>query len=307
MEDTLYYSINAGSTQRYFNIAKDLAKLNSKNEEITTRDGHVYGYLVNVSASIGATNSMLAFAAPNSWKMRNSFRKFHAYRNLMFDNAGIEGEEKGKYGKTMRVYLDQEHVVASDVQMVTVDSQGNSITYDGGEWTYTQLATTPIYGAGPRPGTENNQWADLFPLHICEENQFSIPGDDSNSGMYDSVGMIHSYNLDRMEVVTPTGAEVLESPSNPLAALKATGNQATGAVLDIAIDQELEAPPYDIADNGDSIYAPLNAFKVSASTAGTISFQMFVPAGVMRTELTVDTSYPITVQVLGKVLCKDLA
>jgi hypothetical protein len=46
-----------------------------------------------------------------------------------------------------------------------------------------------------------------------------------------------------MEIVTPSADVTLETPSNPLAALRSNGNQATGEVLDLAIDQELEAPP----------------------------------------------------------------
>ncbi|AXH78553.1 MAG: hypothetical protein [Circular genetic element sp.] len=304
MENNLAYALK--STTAYLNVARDLSRVNSKNEEITSRDGHVFGYLVDVKVT---GSSISAFRAPNTWKMRNSFRKFHAYRDLMFDNAGIEGEEKGRYGKTIRPYLDAGHVNGTEAQVLSVDSAGGEVDFDGGEWTYTSLATTPIYGEGPRPGTSTQQWADAFSLHICEENVIELAGDETQSDMYSQVGMIHSYNLDRMEVVTPTALETVSGPSNPLAQLRLTGNQAGGAVLDIAEDQELEAPPYDLLDNGDSIQTINGGFGASTSEFPTIRFQTFVPAGLMRVVTTATSVSPVIceVTVLGKMLCKDMA
>lgn len=304
MEDNLYYLMTA--TKNYLNLGRDISRINSKNEEITTRDGHVYGYMVECTAISGGV--VTAYCAPNSWKMRNSFRKFHAYRDLMFDNAGVEGDEKGRYGKTIRPYLDRGHFAGNKLVPATVDSAGTAVSLDGGDWTYTQLATTPIYTDGPRPSVSTEPWADAFALHICEENIEGLPGDESTSGTYDSVGMIHSYNLDRMEIVTPVAAEALASPSNPLAALRSTGNQATGEVLDIAIDQETEAPPYDIADNGDSIQTVINSLRASTAEIPTLRWNMFVPAGLSRIEVaTPGLGVALQVRVLGKVLCKDMA
>ena len=304
MENNLAYALK--SSTAYLNVARDLSRVNSKNEEITSRDGHVFGYLVDVKIT---GSNISAFRAPNSWKMRNSFRKFHAYRDLMFDNAGIEGEEKGRYGKTIRPYLDAGHVNGTEAQVVSTDSAGSDVIFDGGEWTYTSLATTPIYGGGPRPGTSTQNWADTFSLHICEENVIELAGDETQSDMYSQVGMIHSYNLDRMEVVTPSALETVSGPSNPLAQLRLTGNQAGGAVLDIAEDQELEAPPYDQLDNGDSIETVSGGFGASTSEFPTIRFQTFVPAGLMRVVTTASAGSPVVceVTVLGKMLCKDIA
>jgi hypothetical protein len=119
--------------------------------------------------------------------------------------------------------------------------------------------------------------------------------------------MIHSYNIDRMEVVTPTTAETLSGPTNPLAALISSGNQATGEVIEIAKEQELEAPPYDIADDGDSIQCSQAEFGVMRSTGGTFSFNAFVPAGLARINLSVNVDCVMQVEVLAKVLCKDMA
>ena len=119
--------------------------------------------------------------------------------------------------------------------------------------------------------------------------------------------MIHSYNLDRMEVVTPDADVTIAGLSNPLAALISSGNQATGEVIDIAEDLELEKPPYDLDDNGDSIFMNVEGFGVSRSTGGTVSFNAFVPAGLCRFFLSTGAAGFLEVTVMGKVLCKDMA
>ena len=319
MQNTIQYSNDTDQTtgttliqKGYINIARDLSRLNSKNEEVTTRDGHVYGYICKFRVQTTDSNAVSIYTAPNSWKMRNAFRKFHAYRDIMFENAGVDGEEMGRYGKTIRPLLDISHVGDNTDTLVpyTVKSghtASDVVYFNNGEWSYTQLATTPIYGEGPRPAVSTEPWADAFKLQVCEENKAEIAPSDSASGTYSRVGMIHSYNLDRMEVVTPTADSVLASPTNPLAALKATGNQAAGEVLDIAIDQELETPPYDIADNGPSIQTVLDNLAVMPSTGGTVSFTSFLPAGLARFFLASNTATIFEVEVLGKVLCKDMA
>ena len=309
MENNLFYAVpaNASSAGVYVNIARDLARLNGKNEEITTRDGHVYGYLVNVSASIGAANRLDAYTAPNSWRLRNAFRKWHAYRDMYFEHAGINTkEELGRYGHTMRPYLDVSHKGGTEVGMSTVDSKGNTITYDQGAWTYTVLSSAPTYTATDTPiSGETQPIVDEWDLHICEPTDVT-DASDFKSGTYKSVGMIHSYNLDRV-IADPSALVSVEGPSNPLAALISSGDMGVGEVLEIAESLELELPPYDTKSDGDTIYEPINAFKVSASIAGTINFQCFVPAGLLRLNNAADTAYPLKIDVLGKVLCKDMA
>jgi len=304
MESQLHYGAtgNLAIGTRYLNVARDLSRLNSKNEEITTRDGHVYGYMCEFTLNGG---TVALYRAPNSWKMRNAFRKFHAYRDMMFENAGVEDDEIGRYGKTMRTYLDTGHIGGTELIPQTYTSANADLLLDGGSWTYTQLATTPIYGEGPRPSNTQEPWADAFPIHICEENGEQVAPSDQASGTYDSVGMIHSYNLDRMEIVTPGSDDVLASPSNPLAALRATGNQAAGEVLDIAIDQELELPPYDQADDGDSIQTVNGAFVTATDEFSTVRFSAFLPAGLAR--LVLGGPISLNIRVVGKVLCKDMA
>jgi len=310
MDGNLFYT--TAKNNNYLNIARDLARVNARNEEITTRDGHVQGYMCRFTIHTESTNplSVSLLTAPNTWKMRNAFRKFHAYRNIMFDNAGVEGLEKGKYGMTIRPYLDDLQKAGTTLDPLTYTSVMAGVVptahiIDGGDWTYSQLAVTPTYDETVPVSTVEQYWADAFDLHICEPNL--VQGSTVNeSGYYKSVGMIHSYNLDRQEVSTPT--ETIEGPSNPLSQLISSGNQAVGEVIDIAKDQELEAAPYDLDDDGDSIHALISAYGIQRSTGGTVTLNAFVPAGLCRLVFSADpTSSAIEVEVMGKVLCKDLA
>ena len=294
---------------------RDLSRYNSKNYEVTTRDGHVKGLLVNLKFTavdtadpdVPVQAKITAFGAPNTWKMRNSFRKFHAYRDLMFEHSGITEDEKGRYGKTMRPYLDAGHLSGTELEPFTLDSAGNGVIFNGGEWTYSQFATVPLYEAGGLDMKDSTLVVtDSWPVHICEAN-VQDDTEDLTSGTYGSVGMIHSYNLDRQDVVTPAADNVVEGPSNPLAALIASGNQATGEILNIAEDQELELPPYDQKDDGESIATVVQGYGLNRTTGGSFSINCFAPAGILRVLSSAASSVAIEVTVLGEVLCKDMA
>ncbi len=315
MQDTLFYgSAFTKGQQKYVNLMKDVSRFDSKNSEVTTRDGHVKGLFVNLKISAVDTSSgapalteIIAMGAPNSWKMRNSVRKFHAYRELMFEHSGIEGEEIGRYGHTMRPFLDVGHLTATELIPFTINSDGGAALFDGGEWTYSQFATVPLYEAGSGDMKDSTlSVTDSWPVHICEAN-VADDTEDKTSGTYNSVGMIHSYNLDRQDIVTPQADNVVEGPANPLAALIASGNQATGEILNIAEDQELELPPYDQADDGDSILTVVQGYGSTRSTGGTISVNCFLPAGLLRIQSSQASSMFFEVTVLGSALCKDVA
>jgi hypothetical protein len=257
--------------------------------------------------SLPVPAKLTAYGAPNSWKMRNSFRKFHAYRDLMFEHSGITEDEKGRYGKTMRPYLDTAHISGTELTPFTIDSGNNAVLFDGGEWTYSQFATVPLYEAGGVDMKDSTLVvADSWPVHICEAN-VNDDVEDKTGGTYSSVGMIHSYNLDRQDVVTPAADNVVEGPANPLAALIASGNQATGEILNIAEDQELELPPYDQTDDGESIATVVQAYGINRTTGGTVSMNVFAPAGIIRLLSSAAASVAIEATVLGEVLCKDTA
>jgi hypothetical protein len=310
-QNTLVYSQLANGTQ-YLNLCRDLSWMNSKNHEHTDRDGHVVGYICNIKIHGAVSNTISFGTAPNSWKMRNSFRKWHAYRNLMFSNAGVSESEKGRYGKTIRPYLDDKMKTGTNKDPVGWDVSGTPPVQTQ-EWTYTEIAAAPGFSEGV-VGTEGAAAVDIYELNICGKNQSTST--TSGTEYYSSVGMIHSYNQDRQEVITPTlDSQTIEGHNNPLALLKQGGAVSGGEVMEIVEEQELEAPPYDITDDGFSTTAVIqDIMQINPGYDGTSSIpvlksvQVFVPAGILAVTTTAaDSSAAMLVDVIGTVLCKDMA
>jgi len=294
-EGQLSYSIpTMTKTKPYFmNLVKDLSWSNSRNFEHTTRDGHVKGYLVDVDVVCSEAAPFLFTTAPNTWKMRNAFRKFHAYRDMMFRKAGVSKREMGKYGRTIRPFLEKNMVTVTYPdpalpQVPTVTE--NDVLIPVGcsdskrEWTYTTLANEVAFSEGTIPGpasaTALEGMSDTWPLTILGVNTESAHAGENI--LWSTVAMIHSYNLDRMEVVTPTDEEVISGPQNPLAAL-ISASAASGEVIDIAEDQELEKPPYDVRDDGDSVQPVIADYgNTNTATLQVIRLRnIFVPAGIL--------------------------
>jgi hypothetical protein len=307
-QNTLLYS-GLASGDQYFNLVRDLSWMNSKNHEHSDRDGHVVGYLVNVKVHGRVSNTLALQGSGNTWKMRNSFRKWHAYRDMMFTEAGVTESEKGRYGKTIRPYLD------AGMKGGTIkDPVGWDLTTQTQEWTYTQIAAAPGFDQNA-VGTEGAAAVDVYDLNILGTNQADVTT-TLGTEYYTAVGMIHSYNQDRQEVVTPTvDSETIEGHNNPLALLRQGGSTAGGEVMDIVQDQELEAPPYDITDGGYSTsIMPFDIIQINPGFDGTNSVPvlrastMFVPAGLLKINASEeDASAGVLIEVVGQVLCKDMA
>jgi hypothetical protein len=318
-QNSLLYS--GLKTTNYVNLCRDLSWLNSKNHEHTDRDGHVVGYICNVKIHSDTTQGIGFWSAPNSWKMRNSFRKWHAYRNLMFTEAGVTESEKGRYGKTIRPYLDAGMKSSSNLkEPVGWDISGVPPAQTQ-EWSYTQIAAAPGFDQAA-VGTEGAAAVDVYDLNITGINQVSSTT-ALGTEYYSAVGMIHSYNQDRQEVVTPTlDSETIEGHNNPLALLRQGGAVSGGEVMDIVQDQELEAPPYDITDGGVSTaLCPIDIMQINPGNGGQNadgtpkaliptqkSTQIFVPAGLLYITSNVNAANALMmIDVVGMVLCKDMA
>ena len=312
-QNTLSYAALSSGTQ-YFNLARDLSWMNSRNHEHSDRDGHVIGYLVNVKIHGRVSNTITMGGAPNTWKMRNAFRKWHAYRDLMFEEAGVTDSEKGRYGKTIRPYLDTSMISGTIKDPVGWDISGTPPAQTQ-EWSYTKIAASPGFGATGGTGTGGEEIVDVYDLTICGQNQVDKTS-SIGAEYYTSVGMIHSYNQDRQEVVTATvDSETVEGQNNPLALLRQGGSVSGGEVMDIVEDQELERPPYDITDNGAStLIAVADIMQINPGFDGTSSVPvlrsttLFVPAGILKIVTTdADAAAGIVIDVLDQVLCKDMA
>ena len=306
-----YSEAIAKNKAHYLNLVKDLSWMNSRGMEHSDREGHVIGYIVDVTIVTATAAPWLLGSVPNSWKMRNSFRKWHFARLEMFRNAGVTKSEMGKYGQTIRPFLDQGMV---DYTSLSAPVEDNTLvplgcTDAARVWTYSDVASSPGFQTS-ETGSGGLSMTDAFKLTICGVNKTEATATGGTTLKFSTAGMIHSYNIDRMEVVTPGGAEVIIGENNPLAALRSQSVTA-GEVTEIAGDQETEATPYDLLDAGDStdsiIIDYLNTNTATLQVARV--YNIFVPAGILTVYNGSDGSITptILVDVKGSVLCKDVA
>ena len=310
-EGRLQYALTNANTN-YYNIAKSLAAVNARNEEITDRKGNLYGYWCKIKTTSLANDVLTLAWVPNTWKVRNAFRKFHFAREHMFREAGVTKREMGKYGRTLRPYFSIDHQTNGDQPPRSFDP-GSLTVVDlaGGVWTYTKLASVPTFETGTEAGSTDLALVDEWSLTILDSNRVQAT---SSAGIktWTSVGMVQSYNQDRMEEIPDATADSsIVSPNNPLAALRSQ-DLTSGEITEIAEDQQLEAPPYDILDSGDSTEAIFDYMPMGGTTAGsTASIRSwglyFFPAGIIALQNTVSNSNALEIEVIGKQLCKDVA
>ena len=314
MEGNLTYAAHTAGT-KYINLARDLSAVNGKNEEITTRDGHLFAYIVEVSAFAGANSFNQLITIPNTWRVRNAFRKFHFARLDMFESAGLTQSEMGKYGQTLRPYMTQDHRADGELTPQKADVAGASAPaeadYAGGEWTYSQLASSPTALETVNANAMALPLADSWNVHVLGGSAATTTADTVK--VWDTVGMVNAYNLDRMDQTpdaddTNYPGSTVEGLNNPLASVR-TQSLTTGEIVDIAKDQEEEKPPYDILDGGDSqdgIFAANFYMSASGEAATRRIGTIVVPAGLMAITSTANEGNGLSLNVVGKVLCKDL-
>lgn len=310
-EPSIVYSglVGGGSAYNWYNIAKDYAAVNAKNEEVTTRDGHVYGYLCNVTLEGTGPSIISIVGAPNTWKMRNAVRKAHFLREAMFEDAGITKSEKGTYAQTIRPHLHTNMVTDGTYetpQFVNPQGSPSTASMTGGEWSYTTLASSPSWDNTGLEDHDTLPLADTYTLAICGDNVQQA--DSGGIKSWQTIGLINSYNIDRMEMIPDATTDTsIVGTNNPFAMLKSQ-SVVSGEVGEIAKDQELEEPPYDVSDNGDSVEVAYKAITQVNSTESVRKMQVFLPAGLMAIYASsAMTSALLHVEVVAKILCKDLA
>ncbi len=299
------------SKAHYINLVKDFSWQNSRGMEHFDRDGHVVGYIVDISIVLDGAAPWILSSAPNSWKMRNAFRKWHFARLEMFRNAGVTKSEMGKYGQTIRPFLEQNMV---DYTSLSAPVENNTLvpltcTDAARTWTYSDVVSAPGFTTA-ETGSGGLSMTDAYKLTICDENKTEATATAGVTTKFSTAGMIHSYNIDRMEITTPTALSTIVGTNNPLAALRSQTVTA-GEVIEVAEDQEQEAPPYDLSDAGDSIdkvfidYLNTNTATLQVARV----YNLFVPAGILSIfQSSGDTVTPtIFIDVKGSVLCKDVA
>lgn len=306
-----YSEAIAKSKAHYMNLVKDMSWLNSRNHQHTDLEGHVIGYWCDITIVLDSAADWILGTAPNTWKMRNSFRKWHFAREDMFRKAGVTKKEMGRYGRTIRPFMEQNQVnydsLANPIEQETLVPIG--CTNANREWTYTSMGSSPGW-EDTASGSGGLSLVDEFKLTILDSNKVEATSSAGITEKYSTAGMIHSYNIDRMEVVTPDAGEVIDGPNNPLAQVRIQ-SVTGGQVVEIAEDQELENPPYDLADDGDSTKKVIvDYLNTNNATLQVVRARnVFVPAGILSLVQGSDATVTpaILVNVKGWSYCKDMA
>jgi len=311
-EGRLTYQATTADT-KYYNIAKNLSQLNSRNEEITDRKGNLFGYWCKVTTVSAANDTLVLASIPNTWKVRNAFRRFHFARDQMFRDAGVTRKEMGKFGRTIRPYLSTDHKATGDQPIRLFDLNDNAgVDATGGEWTYTKLgATVPYKAGGNTNSVEQGEMVDDYELTVLDTHDIQTAESGLVGELYNTVSMVQAYVQDRQKEFPDPAASTIEGHSNPLASLIAL-SAASGEITEIAEDQELEAPPYDVDDAGDCVEAVSSLMPVGGTTAGSTAAKrswglFFFPAGLFCLSNGAANSNGLEIQVVGKELCKHVA
>ena len=299
------------------------------------------------TAPSSGVGEVQVLAMPNTWKLRNAIRKFHFLRNHMFREAGIRKSEMGTYGKTIRPYLDARHsgaytetgdpvsvdvstnemmpqfhkakvtgAVGSEVfsGAILATPYGDSLPFkSSGYWLRSSFGTVPGYvvpdsGGGPETAlAPADSWnLILAGPNVLEEDSAGTAG---TAASFKSVGAINAYNMDRQAVQVQEDDTSVDSLKNPLAALAADGNQASGEILEIAERQQENVPPYDLTDDGDSTNLTVLDGWSFPTTEGSHTFRnVFIPAGMFRLlGIAGGAQYEVSVEVLGTFECREFA
>lgn len=348
-EQNLTYSRSVGiGSLAGFNVAINvfdgLSRVNHKHQEWTTRDGHLLGALCDITVRIpeGGLFDSTIYGLPNSWTVRNAFRKFHFLRNAMFEKAGVQKSEMGKYGHTLRPRLlpddrwtgtlnaDFYQVfpgavlsgeVWADGSTVDIFTLANNATTGTGapvrnkmteELEYTKLVSA-VQSIGVTGGPETERLYDEWDLHIILGH--NVTETNVGSDQWSSVGMLMAYLQDRQaEIPDATFASAMVD-GNPLAAL-ASQTTTSGEIVSIAADQSVEEPPYDITDDerGSGVQlvnkGHLSVFQItSESTVVTKAERtlsnVFLPSGWLTFNST-STDFEMDVRVKGIFECRDV-
>jgi hypothetical protein len=347
-EQILTYSraLPAGPVAGYnnaINVFDGLSRVNHKHQEWTTRDGHLLGALCDITIRVptGQSFSTNFYGVGNTWVVRNAFRKFHFLRNAMFEKAGVEKSEIGKYGHTLRpnllpdsrwegtlnasffqtfpgANLDEEWDNGGEVQSFTILTGQTSI---GGfpirntmEQTldYTKMVSA-VQAIGLSGGAEVERLYDEWDLHIILGHD--VTETNVGSEQWSSVGMLSAYLQDRQAEIPDATTDSEMVAFNPLAAL-ASQTTTSGEIVDIASEQALEQPPYDIQSDvrGSGVQLVhkgfLDVFQLASEAGGATKAErtlsnVFLPSGWL-TWNTTSNDFEMEVDVKGIFECRDV-
>ena len=339
-------SLPSGALQGYnnaINVFDGLSRVNHKHQEWTTRDGHLLGALCDITIRVPAGQAFTTnfYGVGNTWVVRNAFRKFHFLRMEMFSKAGVEKSEIGKYGHTLRPNLlpdsrwqgtlnanftqtyaaadlgdewDNGGLVQDFTILAAQTSTGGTPIRNSMEQTldYTKLVSA-VQAIGVTGGPETERLYDEWDLHIILGHDVS----ETNAGsqQWSSVGMLSAYLQDRQAEIPDATTDSEMVAFNPLAAL-ASQTTTSGEIVDIASEQALETPPYDIQSdvNGSGVQLVhkgfMDVFQLASEAGGATKAErslrnVFLPSGWL-TWNTISNDFELQIDVKGIFECREV-
>ncbi|AXH79249.1 MAG: hypothetical protein [Circular genetic element sp.] len=348
-EGTLTYSrsLTGQGPVAGFNVALNvfdgLSRVNHKHQEWTTRDGHLLGALCDITVRAGAGEDFTTnfYGLGNTWIVRNAFRKFHFLRNEMFDKAGIEKSERGKYGHTLRPNLLPDSKWEGTVNADFNQTFPGASLAGGDTWATGSVSSFVIKdgqdGSGGAPIRNDMQETLDFTQLVSAVNASKVTGVAQDLDLYDewdihiilehiveatsgeadkwtSVSMLKAYLEDRNAEIPDATTNSAIVGWNPLAAL-ASQTSTSGEIADIAAEQTLEAPPYDIGtevyDSG--VQLCHKGFMTLESNYDTYSgpnerklTNVFLPSGWLTFNSKSD-DFEMDIDVKGIFECREVA
>lgn len=224
-----YELTNSGTpgteTSHYIDLARDLSAINRR----LYRQGRVYHVKRitvvsrNTIAAPGGTAGFIsASAAPNSWVVRNAWKRGFEVMKEMNKQAtvGVSGNIAGTWAD-FKVHLDATMKAAT--LLTPIDSGGNAVSL--GEWVYSKFVTPD--------GTAS---ADEFEVTL-------LGNDVGAAGSRDSVGLVKSYANSRVTVSNPDPTVFSGASEDPLANVFDHGTVIDNIIDDLEADND--NPPYD--------------------------------------------------------------
>lgn len=297
-------SFAAANTGTIINIPKLMSGMNQKYIGHTDEEGNVYSYpyrLVFRPTDVPTESSVadcITTEIPNIWRVRNAWKKWHFARREMFHRVGISKSEMGRYGRLLRPYMDLNHskgTVYADARSFNLGATGS--------WQYSKISSNLDWPDDfDIASLATLDMIDSYTLHVCNDHVLdaNVPVVEGVE-QYDSIGMVLSYNQDRMELVVPQTDEAFNK-INPLGAL--TSNDATGGeVSDTAAAQQVEEPPYDNQDAGDSIQTITTGTGNGRTTGGIFSISGLACGGYVL--VTGNLPVQVYLEVGAPILSKD--
>lgn len=296
METRLQYDLTAATTQEHWlNLCKDLSAINQRGYGATDKSGHLLTYVCDFEFLTTGTNAIQIRTAPETWRAKSAFRKWHALRDFMFRSTGVSKSERGRYAGIMRPYYDALHASYPQYTLnpkeVELKTDGDASTWEyldeesvrPGDWTYSQIVVDTNTDSGA------SQETDQFSLHILGESVNYVTGSglaaDQN---WDSVAMISSFNADRaMPSADPDNP--VSSKDNPLALLKGRSDTSyeTAAIAGL---EAADGPPYYIDGGTNSVLGGYLETTASGQQI-TRAYGVRIPAGLAHIEAVANCEF----------------